>query len=285
MADRDALREMIKDEVAQAEVKVVFEAEDDAAWPTRVWDGLRHPLLIAIAGFGLTFFVGGAIENQVSESNRLAQNRDLRVERAYALETQSEQIVRDFVELVHRRAIESNLLRSAIERRSTPEFLPRKAAYDDTYREWNEKEAWHALGLRRVWASDRRALLEEESPYETVAAEHISRVFGWIDSCLTRNFDRVAKTVMSDERYTNIPGNYCAHRDDGEEWADFVQNQSRRIRRCSLAIMNLSLGILRQRTDAEVARVLGVEGEDTDLEMTEEEVTKRLDEACAERSE
>ncbi len=275
MVDRKTVRSLVEEEVTRPEVRALLETDGTPSWPTRIGHALRHPLAITLAGFMMTYFVGGEIEGRVAESDKRAQAREIRAQRAYALEAQSEQHVRDFVDLVHRRAIDSNILRSAIQRRSTPELLQRKADYDATYREWNEKEPWNVLGLRRVWAGNDRALLENPSPYEIVVEKHSVTDFAKIDACVTRNFDEVVAEVMGTEAYTNSPGRYC--RD--EHWSRTVREASIRVRDCALEIMNVSLKLLRHRTDDEVEGVLG-DHDSEEPEMTEDEVIAALDAAC-----
>ena len=252
MADRDTIRQIVAEELARPEIERSLSERVAQSQAERIGKALRHPLAITIAGFVLTFLFGATIEHRLAENRKIEAARQVKVDRIYEQEARAQDLVNEFVRLVHRRTVESSLLRSAVLRRSTPELWDRKKAYDDVYREWNQREPEYRFALRQVWAGSDRSKLDSGSPYETAVAIYIDSHFGAADACLTRAFDTAVREVYPNDEFTNTPGDYC----EREDWADAVSRREKATRNCSVFIRAISLNILRQRTDAEVEQVL-----------------------------
>ena len=275
MADRETIRRIVNEELARPEVERSLSERLAATQSERIAQALRHPLAITLAGFVLTFLFGSIIENRLAESRKAAAARETQIERIYEREAKAQEVVIEFVRLVHWRAVESSLLRSAINRRSTPELLDRKAAYDEAYRPWNQREPEYRIALRQVWAGSDRSKLADISPYELAVGQYIDIHFGNADACLTRHFDLAVNLVYPDENFTNTPGGYC----DRTDWTQVVSQRERAARECAVYIRAVSLDVLRQRTDAEVTQVL-LGNEAPKVEVNVDAIKTRLAEAC-----
>ena len=275
MADRDTIRRIVNEELARPEIERSLSKRIAQTQSERIGQALRHPLAITIAGFVLTFLFGTLIESRLAETRKAAAAREARIERIYDQEAKAQAIVVESVRLVHLRAVESSLLRSAIKRRSTPELLARKAAYDEAYRAWNQGEPEYRLALRQVWAGSDRSRMANASPYEIAVGRFIDAHFGNADACLTRHFDLAVNDVYPDQEFANSAGSYC----DRSDWFQVVSQREKAARKCAIYIRAISLNVLRQRTDAEVDQVLRGGAGTTTVENVDQ-ITSDLEQAC-----
>lgn len=249
MTDRQNIRALIAEELLRPEIQDLLRKHrgGDRGFS---WDRvLRHPLMLSLFAFLLTGIVGTLISAQIDRGNRERQARQLAAERAYKTEADIAEDIGKFVRSVYRRSLAGDLLKSAIERRSSSEILPRKRAYDEAYFEWNTLQPDFLYSLRKSWDPFSRDMARE-SPFGLAVYSYVTSDFTAIDACVTRKFDENVRQITGDDSHKNAGGQGCSG-----GWEE-INGRSTRVRYCALTIWTLALERLRIRTNREIRAIL-----------------------------
>ncbi|MCI4661068.1 MAG: hypothetical protein MRY63_04505 [Neomegalonema sp.] len=161
----EQIRALLRDEIARNEIREALESR-------RLF---RHPIVVAIFGFFLTFVIGHTI------TSGLAKRAEEDLLRREALEA-----VRDFSAIAAERTERMALLSSAIKRGAALEELTlRKTAYDQSYVSWNANLQRNYLYLRERFGYTFKTFAEY------AIDNSLGQIFAIYDDCLTETYDRI----------------------------------------------------------------------------------------------
>ncbi|MEL7115284.1 MAG: hypothetical protein AAGP08_06760, partial [Pseudomonadota bacterium] len=116
MSDRETIRQIIAEELARPAVQKSLADAAAKSLASRIWEALRHPIVLTIAGFLLTATVGTHLERIFSRSEEDRRLRDLAIAAAEAAEDEVRASLLALTQLTHERSVRADLLRSAIRR-------------------------------------------------------------------------------------------------------------------------------------------------------------------------
>ncbi len=202
---RAEIQRMMRDEIARSEVRAALERRSV----------LRHPIIVTIFGFLLTFVIGSAITSNLAERQEKDQLR------REALEA-----VRDFSRTASERTERMTLLTSALSRDASKAVLSkRKQLYDDSYVEWNANLQRNYLYFREAFGYTVRTFAEY------AIDQSLGQIFNIYDHCLTEAYDAVV-TNQTEEGYAAL--NECLQRRGVEPSGgrDEAREISSRLRLC-----------------------------------------------------
>lgn len=138
---------------------------------------LRHPLTIAAFGFVLTGVVGTFIA-----AYSAAITKDVEIARQRTLERKL--AIQGFSREIYERRTRSEMLASAIRRRSADELKERKRLYDETYVKWNSNSQTNLFIVRDTTNDSGYSFIESAVEFGL-----IRNFLGPLDYCLTSSYD------------------------------------------------------------------------------------------------
>ncbi len=205
----ESLDHLISDECLRLRIRKVIEEKPES----KIERYSKHPLVTLLFGFLLTWYVGGILTDHYKEA-QLDKDRSLA-----AIQARREagiKAVSEFSQLVYERRVRTELLASALSRRSArEELLARKAAYDEVYVRWNKEIPRNQLAMRDAFGN------LEYSELETYVQYGLTPHFSMLDKYVTAGFD--ALTRGDDWRYDS--GFVKTHLDSALECAYVITNR------------------------------------------------------------
>jgi hypothetical protein len=173
----------ISDETLRARVRGLLEARPPES---RIAAALKHPLLLSLVGFMLTWGVGTLLTDNI-KAGQIQRDRALEDDRARR--AASIQAVNTLSALIYDRRTRAELVLSAARRGVLlPELFSRKAAYDSAYVAWNRSIQSTLLGVRDIVGE--KEYSEVESYVEFALTPH----FRVLDRLVTDAFDQRVKS-------------------------------------------------------------------------------------------
>jgi hypothetical protein len=170
---------VIEDEVIRAKVRRLI---DEKRPESRLAAFARHPLVLSLVGFLLTWGVGTLLTDNI-KAGQLERDRALEADRARR--TASIQAVNVLSSLIYDRRTRAELVLSAARRGAAPqELAARKAAYDSAYVTWNKNLQATLLGVRDIVGE------KEYTDFESYVEFGLTPWFRDLDRLVTEAYDR-----------------------------------------------------------------------------------------------
>lgn len=207
----------------------------------------RHPLMVTILGFALTtgvltgyeWFERGQErkrEMRASEQAQLEIWRANEILRVQGLALTARETLSEAVRAIQSRALEADLLRSALDRGSPSEAAARKSRYDEAFRDWNIGFDQRFVGLSeslKLGAPALNNVIDFAAVVDETASE---RDFAPMDLCLTKAFD-LGRAQDFEKLDRSLELAQC----DRKGWYWFTKKKAQDVRSCSRMMLRVGL--------------------------------------------
>lgn len=223
------IRRLITDEVARTQLQKQL-----APPPKRDLKWLRHPILLSLVAFTLTGIVGRYIDVQLEARSRDRALIQSSVSLAETEETQSVQILNEFVHLAYQRTFFALRLRDALIVGDGDLAREFRAKYDQAYEKWAATLPQNLLMLREL-----AGLRRGRSDYEKAVSRTLSRSFARLSACVLYAYETSRREDFKkvDRRLRHWRCRTGEWWRDGR-WVNKMQRIEQRIRTCTYAIMS-----------------------------------------------
>ncbi|MGX9357000.1 hypothetical protein ACS3SW_18080 [Roseobacteraceae bacterium S113] len=252
MSNRETIRALVTEELMRPEVQDALMEAQLKNGLSKLWDHLRHPLVLTIVGFLLTATVGTYLESLFSASADDRARREAQIQSALAAEARAQDSLLALTRLAQERITRANLLRSAIGRDASS-LQARKAAYDKAYVAWNVELTPHLIRVREDFSDSPDGILAPHF-YEEMINNRVSSGrggFGRSDACLTNAFDDRMRARRAGE---DFKPRQCR----GEGWHAFSVREVQRAKNCIEAVLADGFAVARDRAKRKIAIARGV---------------------------
>jgi len=188
-----------------------------------------HPLTVTILGFALTTGVLTYYEHLVSEREAMSAWKAQEQARIKADTAQAKEALSAITRAIQARALETDMVRSAIARGDATAIVPRKEIYDQVFRDWNltmdyalfEMDDTMTLGLAAPNFLDWRLA--------------VTRFVAWgqfrlADDCLTAAYDQSLANDFAPVQSVSEPA--CA-----QDWAEALREHTQAARACGSEVL------------------------------------------------